>query len=78
MWSYDPGVIFKYTGYLGYQGSILFDHRRDIEAGKAAGCATIAAAYGYLADGESATAWKADAIAYNSLELSQMIENQLQ
>ena len=54
------------------------DHRRDIEAGKAAGCATIAAAYGYLADGESATAWKADAIAYNSLELSQMIENQLQ
>ena len=54
------------------------DHRRDIEAGNAAGCATIAAAYGYLADGESATAWEANAIATSSLELSQMIENQLQ
>ena len=54
------------------------DHRRDIEAGNAAGCATIAAAYGYLADGESATAWEANAIATSSLALSQMIENQLQ
>jgi phosphoglycolate phosphatase len=54
------------------------DHRRDIEAGNAAGCATIAAAYGYLADGESATAWDANAIATSSLALSQMIENQLQ
>ena len=54
------------------------DHRRDIEAGNAAGCTTIAAAYGYLADGESATAWEANAIAHSSLELSQMIENQLQ
>ena len=54
------------------------DHRRDIEAGNAAGCATIAAAYGYLADGESASAWEANAIATSSLELSQMIENQLQ
>ena len=43
------------------------DHRRDIEAGIAAGCATIAAAYGYLADGESAAAWQADATANSSL-----------
>jgi phosphoglycolate phosphatase len=54
------------------------DHRRDIEAGNAAGCATIAAAYGYLAAGEAAATWEADAIANSSLELSQMIENQLQ
>lgn len=53
------------------------DHHRDMEAGSAAGCATIAAAYGYLADGESATAWEADATANSSLELSQMIENLL-
>jgi phosphoglycolate phosphatase len=53
------------------------DHRRDIEAGNAAGCATIAAAYGYLAVGEAAATWEADAIANSSLELSQMIENQL-
>ena len=54
------------------------DHLRDIEAGNAAGCATIAAAYGYLAEGESAAAWGANAIADSSLALSQMIENQLQ
>ena len=55
----------------------VVDHRRDIEAGNAAGCATIAAAYGYLAAGEAAATWEADAIANSSLELSQMIENQL-
>ena len=54
------------------------DHRRDIEAGNAAGCATIATAYGYLADGESAAAWQANATANSSIELSQMIEKLLQ
>jgi phosphoglycolate phosphatase len=54
------------------------DHRRDIEAGSLAGCATIAAAYGYLADGESAAAWQANATANSSIELSQMIEKLLQ
>ena len=54
------------------------DHRRDIEAGSAAGCTTIAAAYGYLAPGESATTWGADATAHSSIELSQIIETLLQ
>ena len=50
------------------------DHLRDIEAGKAAGCQTIAAAYGYLTQGESAHAWHADAVVNSSEELADLIE----
>ena len=53
------------------------DHRRDIDAGIASGCQTIAASYGYLADGESAQDWGADAIAASSLELRTLIEDLL-
>jgi phosphoglycolate phosphatase-like HAD superfamily hydrolase len=53
------------------------DHRRDIEAGVAAGCKTIAASYGYLAMGESAEEWGADAIASSSQELRTIIEELL-
>ena len=50
------------------------DHLRDIEAGKAAGCSTIAAAYGYLTRGESAHAWEADAVVNSSGELAELIK----
>ena len=53
------------------------DHRRDIDAGIASGCQTIAASYGYLADGESAQDWGADAIATSSLALRNLIEGLL-
>jgi phosphoglycolate phosphatase len=36
------------------------DHRRDIEAGRQAGMATIAATYGYLDEGEDGGDWNAD------------------
>lgn len=49
------------------------DHLRDIEAGRGAGCFTIAAAYGYLAPQEVALSWQADALAENSRELAEMI-----
>ena len=49
------------------------DHLRDIEAGRGAGCFTIAAAYGYLAPGEDASSWQADALAESSHELAEMI-----
>ena len=49
------------------------DHLRDIEAGRGAGCFTIAAAYGYLAPGEDASSWQADALAESSCELAEMI-----
>ena len=53
------------------------DHLRDIEAGRAAGCFTIAAAYGYLAPGETAASWQANAVAENSLELAEMISGMM-
>ena len=49
------------------------DHLRDIEAGRGAGCFTIAAAYGYMAPGEAAASWQADALAESSRELAKMI-----
>jgi phosphoglycolate phosphatase len=45
------------------------DHARDVEAGRRAGCFTIAAAYGYLEPGDSAESWEADALARHSGEL---------
>ena len=36
------------------------DHRRDIEAGRAAGMVTIAAAWGYISAGEHPDDWRAD------------------
>ena len=53
------------------------DHLRDIEAGRGAGCFTIAAACGYLAPGEAASSWQADAVADNSLELAEMISGKM-
>ncbi len=49
------------------------DHARDIDAGRAAGMATIAAAYGYLEAGEDPTSWGADAIVHDSRELASAI-----
>jgi phosphoglycolate phosphatase len=48
------------------------DDSRDIQAGKAAGMATVAAAWGYCGD-EGPTRWHADAIAGQPSELLQMI-----
>ena len=36
------------------------DHKRDIDCGKNAGMTTIAAAYGYIGEGDSAESWQAD------------------
>ncbi|WP_375058033.1 HAD-IA family hydrolase [Zobellella sp. DQSA1] len=46
------------------------DHRRDIEAGRAAGMATMVAAWGYISRGEDPHSWQADLVldSVNSLE----------
>jgi len=49
------------------------DAARDIEAGRAAGMTTIAAAYGYIVDGDSAHDWQADAIAADTGELARLV-----
>ena len=45
------------------------DDLRDIEAGRAAGMATVAAAWGYLGEGEHIEAWGADHIIQSPAEL---------
>ncbi|KNZ32981.1 MAG: phosphoglycolate phosphatase [Methylibium sp. NZG] len=45
------------------------DDHRDVKAGRAAGMLTVAAAWGYLGEGEPITAWGADHIANAPIEL---------
>jgi phosphoglycolate phosphatase len=49
------------------------DSSRDIDAGRAAGMGTIAAAYGYIAPGDDSARWGADVIANDTQELTQIV-----
>ncbi len=49
------------------------DAARDIEAGKAANMATIAAGYGYITADDNAHNWGADALVTDTIELSQLV-----
>ena len=49
------------------------DASRDIEAGRRAGMATVAAAYGYVTLDDDPSIWGADYIAADTLELAQML-----
>lgn len=60
------GVEARHCIYVGDAG-------RDIDAGNAAGMATIAAAYGYVTDDDDPAAWNADAIAADTAELTQIV-----
>ena len=63
--SQQTGVAPERTVYVG-------DAARDIEAGRAAGMATIAVAYGYINDDEPQN-WNADHIAADTAELTTML-----
>ena len=60
------GLVAARTVYVG-------DAARDIEAGRAAGMATIAASYGYITADDDPTRWNADVIASDSAELAQIL-----
>lgn len=60
------GVAPQHCIYVG-------DAARDIEAGRAAGMATIAVGYGYITDDDSADAWGADRIATDTRELTTLL-----
>ena len=60
------GLRPKDTVYVG-------DSSRDIEAGRNAGMATIAAAYGYVTPDDDPQRWGADLIAADTAELTQML-----
>ncbi len=49
------------------------DASRDIEAGRAAGMATVAAAYGYITRDDDPGRWKADRIAGDTEELAEIV-----
>ena len=55
------------TAYIG-------DHDRDIEAGRAAGMKTIAAAYGYISDEQKIEDWRADSIAQQPQDIHSTLE----
>lgn len=54
------------------------DHKRDIDAGRRAGCFTIAATYGYIEDGDDPATWQADASVDSSEALLEMIMRMIQ
>lgn len=49
------------------------DHRRDVQCGLAAGAATVAAAYGYLEEGEDPTSWGAHHVVYSAGEILDLL-----
>ena len=62
----EAGSAPQNTVYVG-------DSSRDIEAAHAADMPTIAAAYGYIVEGDDPVSWNADAIAADTKELAQML-----
>ncbi|HET9977191.1 MAG TPA: phosphoglycolate phosphatase [Burkholderiaceae bacterium] len=50
------------TGLAAAQCAYVGDDHRDVQAGRAAGMATLAAGWGYLGQGEPIEAWGADAV----------------
>jgi hypothetical protein len=62
-----PGLAPQRCVYVG-------DDLRDIEAGRAAGMATLAAAWGYLGQGEPIADWGADAVMPNPPDLLNWLE----
>jgi phosphoglycolate phosphatase len=60
------GMEPKNTLYVG-------DSIRDIEAGRAAGMGTVAAAYGYITPDDDVHGWNADVVAADTEELAQIV-----
>ena len=63
------------TGVAPEQSIYVGDDARDIVAGRAAGMATIAAAYGYITAEDDPVLWEADQIAGDSRELMKLIRD---
>lgn len=53
------------------------DHKRDIDAGKAAGMPTVAVGYGYLLGDDNPRRWGADHFAQTDTDLSELLESLL-
>ena len=72
----DPAPLLhacKLAGVSAGESMYIGDASRDIQAGRAAGMATIAAAYGYITADDSADVWGADSIAADTEELAKIV-----
>jgi phosphoglycolate phosphatase len=76
----DPAPLHLALEQLGVEAAAAWmvgDDPRDIEAGRAAGCPTVAAAWGYLPDGRRAEDLGADWIAADLEAITQRLEGAL-
>lgn len=74
----DPAPLLlasRLTGVPPEQTVYVGDALRDIAAGRAAGMATVAAAYGYITPDDSPDRWQADIIAADTRELITVLAN---
>jgi phosphoglycolate phosphatase len=72
----DPAPLHHACAIAGLDAATAIyvgDSDRDIQAGRAAGMVTIAAAYGYVTPDDDAEAWGADLIARDTAELAQLV-----
>ena len=72
----DPEPLLLNAAQLGADPAntvYVGDHRRDIEAGRAAGMYTVAAAYGYIHEPAEPATWGADGIAGSGEELAALV-----
>jgi phosphoglycolate phosphatase len=63
----------EYANVEPHRALYIGDAERDIEAGRRAGMATIAAAYGYIHEDDDPREWEPDAIVLSPQELTQMV-----
>lgn len=71
-----PEPMLKAAGVLGVKPEncvYVGDHLRDIDAGRNAGMSTVAAAWGYVLEGESAADWRADHLTETVAELAALL-----
>lgn len=72
----DPGPLLLACDMAGvepHRTLYVGDALRDIEAGLAAGMATVAAGYGYITEDDDPNSWGADVIARDTEELAQIV-----
>lgn len=72
----DPGPLLlacDIAGIDAWRSIYVGDAARDIEAGLAAGMATIAAAYGYITEDDDPRDWGADILASDTQELAHIV-----
>lgn len=73
----DPEPIYLACRELGVapaEAVYVGDHRRDIDAGRNAGMATIACTFGYISEGELVEDWHPDYIIHHADELESALD----